>query len=976
MSSPAKPLHQRLLFKIAAVIFVLYCLIWVLSSPIIKHFAKEPLAEYGLTLSDDAHISYNPFLTRITVLDLALTKDKSEVLTADHLVLQLALHKVPFNVIELEEFLVDGVRVKINKNKEDLVIAGVNIPPTAEESTKDQTQEESSVKSDENSTETTPSPYEVQLENLVISNTVLDTLVEGYPHQFTIENLLISDIQASQTQQSATLVLNALLDEAAININGQVKLKDNIGSINSDLKVSKYSLSKIKHFIEPLESLSGELSFASAQNITLSSEGIQLVLKNTELSTNNVNASTKNENISLKTFGYNISEAVFKLNETKNQNSQATSNTANNINGTISNTELTLAKLVLSTQEQNASLDDFLYRMTDVSVAINNSDTSKKVNNQQNQEKSSTQINGHIKSAQLTSNNIKGNTKEQRVTLANLLYNMRDFSVKMNQNEMQKSLIESINAQAEFVLSKALVEALPHQLDENKQETNNTDLPKILSFEELSLKNISPKLVADPSGDIASDLAVIVDSLALNQLLFSHNTSTDLPPIATIKQINVNNIAASAKALAINEITIDTISSHIILNKDKVLANLVSIASSQKNEEVIKETPKEIEKTKTVSSRSKNKKGKKPKTQKKEQQAEPVIQPPITEPSFYITLNQFDVINTNRVDFIDNSVDPIYQRSLMIDTLSVGKLSNLKEFAQEKTPVTLKGRSNQYANFAFDGFIQPFAQQKTYHLKGNLNELSLPDVSTYMKDALKLELKSGQLNTKLDITLIDDNIDGDVNININGLETTAANNDETNLVKDQVGIPFNVALGMLKDGNGDLVLDVPLSGKTSSPSFGISSFIALITKKAVMSATQEYLMTTFVPYANIVSVAMTAGEFILKLRFEDLAYEPKQIELNEKQATYIQQFAALMKDQKDTRVKICAISVPGDIDLPAGEKLSSENIKVLKDIGNQREQAFKAKVVNEAQIESGRILLCTPQIDNSKGAIPRMVISV
>jgi hypothetical protein len=311
----------------------------------------------------------------------------------------------------------------------------------------------------------------------------------------------------------------------------------------------------------------------------------------------------------------------------------------------------------------------------------------------------------------------------------------------------------------------------------------------------------------------------------------------------------------------------------------------------------------------------------------------------------------------------------------MIDELSMGKLSSLNDSTEFKTPISLKGRSNQYANFAFGGFIQPFAKQKTYHIKGDLNGLSLPDVSTYMKDALKLQLKSGQLNTKLDLTLIDDDIDGDVHININGLETAAANNHETNIVKDQVGIPFNVALGMLKDGNGDLILDVPLSGKTSDPSFGISSFIALITKKAVMSATQDYLMTTFVPYANIVSVAMTAGEFILKLRFEDLPYQPKQITPDENQAEYIKQFIAVMKDQKDTRVKICAISTPADIGLPVQQKLSTADIKTLKAIGDKREQVFKTQAV-ENGIQPGRILLCTPQIDSSEGAIPRMVISV
>ncbi|HBY88569.1 MAG TPA: hypothetical protein DEO86_22180, partial [Colwellia sp.] len=100
---------------------------------------------------------------------------------------------------------------------------------------------------------------------------------------------------------------------------------------------------------------------------------------------------------------------------------------------------------------------------------------------------------------------------------------------------------------------------------------------------------------------------------------------------------------------------------------------------------------------------------------------------------------------------------------------------------------------------------------------------------------------------------------------------------------DQGALPLNMAMGMLKDGDGNVELDVPLSGSISDPNFGLSSIVTLITKKAIMSATQDYLMTTFVPYANIVSIAITAGEFALKLRFDDLEYQVKQVEPDDHQ---------------------------------------------------------------------------------------------
>jgi hypothetical protein len=182
---------------------------------------------------------------------------------------------------------------------------------------------------------------------------------------------------------------------------------------------------------------------------------------------------------------------------------------------------------------------------------------------------------------------------------------------------------------------------------------------------------------------------------------------------------------------------------------------------------------------------------------------------------------------------------------------------------------------------------------------------------------------------------------------------------------------------MLKDSDGNVELDVPLSGSTSDPQFGLSSIVTLITQKAIMSATQDYLMTTFVPYANIVSIAITAGEFALKLRFDDLAYQEKQIKPNKNQSAYLKDFIALMQEKEDTRVIICAISTPADIGLENGAEITNkESIKRLIKVGEEREQALKDYLIEEGDIESSRILFCKPQIDSTKGAMPRITISV
>jgi hypothetical protein len=62
----------------------------------------------------------------------------------------------------------------------------------------------------------------------------------------------------------------------------------------------------------------------------------------------------------------------------------------------------------------------------------------------------------------------------------------------------------------------------------------------------------------------------------------------------------------------------------------------------------------------------------------------------------------------------------------------------------------------------------------------------------------------------------------------------------------------------------------------------------------------------------------------------------------------------------------CAVTATG----------SRESIKRLIKIGEEREHGLKDYLIEEGDIESSRILFCKPQIDSTKGATPRITISV
>ncbi|MFL0801979.1 MAG: DUF748 domain-containing protein [Agarilytica sp.] len=509
----------------------------------------------------------------------------------------------------------------------------------------------------------------------------------------------------------------------------------------------------------------------------------------------------------------------------------------------------------------------------------------------------------------------------------------------------------------------------------------NGNEDKLLALERLALGPINLRSGAD----IPSSSELSVGRLQVMKLLASHvhavpsersekgeNEDREeseapseevLPPLLTISEAMIEAIRYQQEKLHIGDIAISDLRSHVFIAEDKSVSTLIVIPQGERTSaEAIEPAESERSENLVVAQ-----------VEEKDPAAEVDSEEPPSPPVFKMALGKLHLDGENHIIFKDESVTPHYNRDLKIDTLEISKVDSE---SNELSPFRFKGRSNDYAKIDLSGGVTPFSDKLNLKLKGDINEISLPAVSSYIRDSLGFELKSGQLDTALDVDIKNSDLGGSVKLNLRGVDMSAAD-DAMASMKDQGAIPLNVALGMLKDKRGNIKLSVPMSGSVNDPSFGVSSFLLLVTKKAVMSQAKSYLMNTFVPYASVVSVAISAGEFALKLRFEDLIYSAGHTELDEVQVTYAKQFIQLMKDKEKTQIKICGIATPEELGLPKGEEIKDEKIRTqLKALAKQRGENFKRYVVKEGEIESSRMLLCNPEIDASKKAQPRITLSI
>jgi hypothetical protein len=465
---------------------------------------------------------------------------------------------------------------------------------------------------------------------------------------------------------------------------------------------------------------------------------------------------------------------------------------------------------------------------------------------------------------------------------------------------------------------------------------------------------------ADDNGALIP--TIVMPYITFNTLHVSEDLSLEMPsPMLALGELKISAMEFANNHLVIDKIQIAGLNANVQVNADKSIQSLVD--TSALTPATPEQTPASSEQATSIPADAQI--GADTQTTTNEEQAAlENTSAPLT-----VVLNTIELLDRGMVKVNDRSVTPVFLQELAIENLVAGPFDSSRPNAL--SPFELLIIDNDYLKIDAKGHITPFAEQLNAQIIAKVSELNLPSVSPYVKDGLGFEMKTGQLDITIEIDIENDQIDGNTNLFLRGIEMASANDVEQGTIKEGKAMPLNAALGMLKDGDGNIELDVPMRGNIAEPSFGVESFITLIIKKAAMSQAKDYLMNTFVPYASVVSVAMSGAEYSLKITFEPLTFNTADTEFKPENAQFLEELALFMQDTPDLQIKTCAIGTYADLNIPQDTVLNEQQTIQLKAMGDTRQANLKHFLVDKG-LASNRVLYCAPELDTDADAIPRI----
>ncbi len=186
------------------------------------------------------------------------------------------------------------------------------------------------------------------------------------------------------------------------------------------------------------------------------------------------------------------------------------------------------------------------------------------------------------------------------------------------------------------------------------------------------------------------------------------------------------------------------------------------------------------------------------------------------------------LVQRGRMNFSDLSVDPNFTAN--IQNLS-GKVTGLSSAFASRATVDLKGNVGEFEPVTIAGTLQPFAFDRFTDIGLKFENISLPLFNPYSGRFAGYAIAKGKLSTELHYLIQDRKLDAQHHIEIDQLEWG-----EATPTKGEATLPVKFATSLLKDKDGLIKLDIPVTGSLDDPKLRIGPIVWQIFKNLIVKA--------------------------------------------------------------------------------------------------------------------------------------------
>jgi len=189
---------------------------------------------------------------------------------------------------------------------------------------------------------------------------------------------------------------------------------------------------------------------------------------------------------------------------------------------------------------------------------------------------------------------------------------------------------------------------------------------------------------------------------------------------------------------------------------------------------------------------------------------------PLSAPAMPMELGAL-VIEKASFHFVDESIQP--NATLDVQELS-GTIKGLSTQPQAAAKVDLHGNVDQFSPYSISGTIAPLAKDISLNLAVSFENIDVTPMGPYMEKYGGYPVNKGKLVLQLNYDVAQRRLTATNKVVISDL-TLGSRKDSP----EATHLPVKLGVALLKDRQGKIVLDVPVSGNLDDPNFKVAPVI-------------------------------------------------------------------------------------------------------------------------------------------------------
>ena len=254
------------------------------------------------------------------------------------------------------------------------------------------------------------------------------------------------------------------------------------------------------------------------------------------------------------------------------------------------------------------------------------------------------------------------------------------------------------------------------------------------------------------------------------------------------------------------------------------------------------------------------------------------------------------------VRFLDRTTTPPFSEDISKLAVTVRDLSNKKS---QRANLSMQALIGGDSALDVRGELSAIGAPTYVDMVADLKKLALPTANPYVEGAIGWVIRRGELTTKLEYRIEEDKLDAKNDILVGNLKVSPAK--EADEVKKRIGLPLGLIVALIKDGDGNVHVKVPISGTLSDKKFDFSD--------AIWTAVRNVLVNVLkAPFRAIGGLFTSGDDKIEEIKVDPLVFAAGSSVLGpelERQAVRVADF---MRRSPYVSLTLSSVTSPADVD--------------------------------------------------------------